>query len=73
MKTIASILVLNTVAVLSMDIVVKGTLYSVENCSFFETEHANAFKKILLSNGGVVIKLCYKTGQLPIKNCPFNL
>ena len=37
MKTIAAILVLNIVAVLSMDIVVKVTLCSVENCSFFET------------------------------------
>ena len=52
--------------------VVKVTLCSVENCSFFETEHANTSKNILVSHGGVVIKSCYKTGQLSIKNCPFN-
>ena len=51
MKTIASILVLNIVAVLSMDTVCcQVTLCSVENCSFFDTEYANTSKNILLSN-----------------------
>ena len=45
-------------------------LCSVEKYSFFETEHANTSEKILLLNG-VVIKSCYKTGQLSIKNIYF--